>query len=209
MHEFRSFLGAVATALALVAAPESSATAAPATPAVDVQVSAAAASGGSAAIEMVDVQESVVTTYTTTTAWVRQCASLSCGYHPIPANSFIMAYCYTSNVGIFWNMVLTTHPTNPNLPIAGFVDTTALYQDNVHQPCASVGTGPNRPAAEMWAHSCPLMACGYGVIQAGHDLALLAVTDQMYEGEYWALVLDHDNVNKDLVGFVHEDDLFF
>jgi len=209
MHKFRWFLGALTVALAVVVAPASVASAAPETPTTDVRVSEPVVSQSAPGLEMVgsDVRASGVS-YTTTTAWVRQCATLNCGYHPIPAGRYVDLVCHTSNAGIFWNMVITQHPTNPNLPIAGFVDTKALAGFDNGQPCSSVGVGPNRPAYELWAHSCPAMACGYGVMQAGHDLAHIADTAQLFEGEIWSLVLDHDNVHKDLVGFVHRDDLF-
>ncbi|MGM1059971.1 hypothetical protein [Saccharothrix sp. Mg75] len=103
-------------------------------------------------------------------------------------------------------MVVATHPFNSSVPIAGFVDANALNLYDVSNSCDTVGRGPNRPAYDLWAHSCPLMQCGYGVMQAGHDLAYLE--SRFFENTWWALVLDHDNVHKNLTGYVHESDLF-
>jgi hypothetical protein len=58
---------------------------------------------------------------------------------------------------------------------------------------------------ELWLHSCPAMACGYGVTPPGHDIAGLSTASN--ESYNWYLILDHNNVNKNLVGWVHTDDI--
>ncbi|MGM1059972.1 hypothetical protein [Saccharothrix sp. Mg75] len=92
MRRFRLLTGALAAALALVLAPTAGATAAPApssgvpAPAPGAPASASAAMDGP-----------LFWATTLTTTWVRQCATLSCGYHSIPAGQQVGVHCSTSN----------------------------------------------------------------------------------------------------------------
>ena len=141
-------------------------------------------------------------TYTTTEVWLRQCASFNCGYHVLPAGTNVRVYCYTTNAGITWNVART----EGNL--LGHLDATAVGAPNWYQSCSNVGTGIGPSRLELWAHSCPAMACGYGVVPRGHDIAALSMASEPGgEGYLWTPILDHDNVHKDLVGWVHTEDI--
>ncbi|MEV6715764.1 hypothetical protein AB0M48_27420 [Lentzea sp. NPDC051208] len=140
-------------------------------------------------------------TYTTTEAWLRQCATLNCGYHVLPAGTAVRVYCYTNNVGITWNVARTTDNR------AGHLDASAVQVPNWSQSCSNVGTKLRVSQFELWAHSCPAMACGYGVVPRGHDIAALSMASELGDGYLWTLILDHDNVHKNLVGWVHTEDI--
>ncbi|USX52654.1 hypothetical protein [Lentzea sp. HUAS12] len=140
-------------------------------------------------------------TYTTTEVWLRQCATFNCGYHVLPAGTNVRVYCYTSNAGLTWNVART----EGNL--AGHLDATAVAVPNWYQSCDNAGTQLWRSQTELWAHSCPAMACGYGVVPPGHDIADLSGSTEPSEGYSWTLIIDHDNVHKNLVGWVHTEDI--
>jgi hypothetical protein len=144
--------------------------------------------------------------YTNQIAWAHQCAAAHCGYHVIPSGAPVIGMCYSINEGVRWNLVIAASPWNSNVPIAGYVDRIALNGAETSVPCSSAGEGPHYLNQETWAHSCPSINCGYGVMTPNHDVAGLCRTSG-YEGYLWDLVLDHNNANKDLVGFIHNVDL--
>jgi len=157
-----------------------------------------AASGAAPDVRATDVSTSSwgpqITTFTTKEAWVRQCAAMHCGHHVVTKGTTVWGYCSTVNAGIRWNVVWTEDDR------AGHIDVTAMNTPT-SVPCDTAGVGPIRPTQELWAHSCPSMGCGYGVMSPGHDVARLDVTPPR-EGRLWNLALDHDSPNKNLVGFV-------
>ncbi len=139
-------------------------------------------------------------TFTAAEVWLRQCASFDCGYHVLPAGTAVWVYCYTNHAGLTWNVART------EWDIAGHLDASAVQAPNRTQSCDNAGT--KRWAwTELWAHSCPAMGCGYGVVPPGHDIADLSGSSVLSEGYYWSLIIDHDNAHKNLVGWVHTEDI--
>ncbi|MFI6095393.1 hypothetical protein ACIA8G_07575 [Lentzea sp. NPDC051213] len=164
-------------------------------------VPAGSASLGSAAEEQAAIAAAPYDTTTNQVAWLRQCASLSCGYHVLPAGTAITVFCYSSNVGIDWNIAVTKSSY-----LAGHLDVRAVNRPHEFQSCSNAGRKLFPMKTDLWLHSCPAMACGYGVSPPGHDIAGLA-PGPWREGFDWYLVLDHDNVNRNLVGWVHTEDI--
>ncbi|WP_143091585.1 hypothetical protein [Lentzea albida] len=140
-------------------------------------------------------------TTTTTEVWLRQCATFNCGYHVLPAGTNVRVYCYTTNAGISWNVARTADNR------AGHLDASAVQVPNWYQSCSNAGRQLRRSQTELWAHSCPKMACGYGVVPPGHDIAALTLASEEGDGDLWTLILDHDNVHTNLVGWVHTSDI--
>ncbi|MEO6088298.1 MAG: hypothetical protein ABIQ18_34815 [Umezawaea sp.] len=153
---------------------------------------------------VVSSSTTIIKSATTKDAWMRQCATLNCGYHVVPRGTTVWSFCATSNVGIYWNFVMT-----PGDRRTGHIDTSVLSAAGInYATCDSAGEAVvPRPSKDLWAHSCPAMACGYGVITPGHDVAGFLTTTDQPEGYNWSLVLDHHSPNKNLVGWVHTIDL--
>jgi hypothetical protein len=129
-----------------------------------------------------------VQTSTNQIAWVHQCAAMHCGYHQIPAGQDVRALCLTTNENLEWNLIVTGSPGNRNLQIAGYVTTDALNRKETQDLCGSVGYSPVQATMGWWAHSCPSMNCGYGVIWPGEYYRPQYSFD--WEGHTWTLVID-------------------
>ncbi len=136
-------------------------------------------------------------TRTVTAAWVHQCAAMGCGYHAIDAGRDATAVCYAYNEGIWWNLVVTASPWDSSIPITGYVSVDALAAPDWSVSCDQYGVDLGPSTQYWWAHSCPSMSCGYGVINPGEDYRWFG-----YWGD-WDLVIDRDSANRYLAGFIH------
>ncbi|MET1075484.1 MAG: hypothetical protein ABWY11_22745 [Umezawaea sp.] len=188
MRKFRWLLSTMAIVLAI---GMSSAPAASASPTIESQ--------GPTAEMSANYWGWLHKTETTKVAWLRQCASLQCGYHVIEKGKDLYVFCATDNAGIYWNVVWTEDGYVGHMDVSAMGLATSVS-------CDSAGEAI-RPRQELWAHSCPSMNCGYGVVPTGHDVASLNRTAGAPEGYVWEFILDHDSVNKNLVGFVHTSDI--
>jgi hypothetical protein len=149
-----------------------------------------------------------VWTSTTVVSWVHQCAAMHCGYHQIPAGQAVKNWCWSYNEGIYWYLITTASPWDPSILIAGFVSEDAVSEITAQQ-CNTVGEGPHwLTVPETWAHSCPSLNCGYGIMRPGEDIAQVCLTALSADGLHWDLVLDHDaGLHHDLAGFIPYGDL--
>ncbi len=139
-------------------------------------------------------------TTTVTTTWVHQCASMRCGYHEVGPGRSVRALCSTDSDGISWNLVVTASPWNPDVLIAGYVSLDALHNPERQDFCDAVGYPAQVAHGEWWAHSCPSMGCGYGVIHAG-DLYRRQFS-VAGEERNWDLVIDYSSPYPYLAGFI-------
>jgi hypothetical protein len=151
------------------------------------------------------VQQVWTLTETNQGAWAHQCAASHCGFHTVGAFQHVIAWCSTFNEGLWWDLVTTASPWDSRLPIAGYVVAYALTGSSP-QPCGSVGTG-GFPfvAPQTWAHSCPLLGCGFGIMWPFESVAGVCSTP-LFEGHTWVMVVDHDSADSQLAGFVHAED---
>jgi hypothetical protein len=141
----------------------------------------------------------ITRTSTRVVAWVHQCAAMYCGYHEVPAGQPAFTYCAATTDENFWNLIVTKSPWNSSLTIAGYVSTDALVAPISSPRCGGFfGTPANM---DYWAHSCPVMSCGYGVIHQGdiyHDLDYVTAPG----GRVWRLVVDLSSRDL-LAGYVY------
>jgi hypothetical protein len=118
---------------------------------------------------------------------------MHCGYHQIPAGQRVRALCWADGEGPKkWNLIVTGSPWNANIQIAGYVTVDALENQESGDFCVSTGYDPVRANHPWWAHSCPSMSCGYGVIWSGENYRPQFSFD--WEGRTWTLVVDISKV---------------
>ncbi len=139
------------------------------------------------------------TATTTKVAWVHQCAAMHCGYHEVPAGQYAFVYCAATTDENFWNLIVTASPWDRSLTIAGYVSTDALDAPISSPRCGNYLGNP--APTEYWAHSCPLMSCGYGVIRKGDNYRRLDFVTAP-NGELWYLAIDLSSPDYLLAGYI-------
>ncbi|MFI9503410.1 hypothetical protein [Nocardia sp. NPDC052566] len=137
-------------------------------------------------------------TKTAATSWVHQCAAMHCGYHEIGPGQPVKVACYVRNEGIIWNLILASSPWDQNVPIVGFVSDDALTAPEYGTSCDEYGPGAPSELT-WWAHSCPRMACGYGIINKGDYYRVIGSAS-----DGWWIAMDFSSPDNHLTGFIHE-----